>query len=406
MLQVGKWKETSKFALRYPTFRLYFAGSFPSRIGEWMDFVAINWAVLQLTHSPIHLGMVNACRLVPIFLCSLPGGMLADRYDRRKLLIYVHLGMMVFTFVLAALFHYGSPLVWIMMTVAFRAIFMAMETSIRNAYIPNLIPPSSISSAIAIHTSGIHIGRILGPAAAGWLLTVGGCSFIIAIYGLTLAITLFSLCSLEKGVSPAQKSKRISLDGMKEALIYIKNAPIVQSLLVLAIVPMVFGFPYSSVIPLFVKELMKMGPDGFGALLSISSIGALLSTVWLSVWTYQQLGKWLICFTLGFGVSLIGFIFTAHHILLASLFMFFVGLTSQVYRTLSRAALQTNIPDDVRGRIMSIALMDRGMIPVGTIIITAIADWIGVFGAGIVMGAGCICCTLLVLLHRKHLWRI
>jgi MFS family permease len=406
MPQVMQWKADSSFALKSPLFRLYMLGSLPSRVGEWMDFVALNWAVLQFSSSPLHLGILNACRLVPIFLFSLPGGMLADRFDRRSLLVGVQAVMMIVTFVLAFFLYNEAPFIWILLAVVLRSIFMALETSIRNSYMPSLVPPSSLSSAIALHTAGLHIGRILGPAVAGWLLTYMETFSLLILYGFTLFISLISLLALKEDMPTKRKKQLEPSIGIREGLQYVKETPLVQSLLLLAVVPMVFGFPYSSVIPLFVQELMKREAEGFATLLSISSMGALLGTISLSVFSVGAIGKWLISSLLGFGGTLLMFMFVADNFLFASTAMFFIGITSQVYRTLSRTAIQTTVPDGLRGRIMSIALMDRGFIPLGTIIITSLAERFGVFIAGIVMGAGCIGCTLFVLLQRKELWKL
>jgi MFS transporter, DHA1 family, staphyloferrin A biosynthesis exporter len=406
MPQVMQWKQNSSFALKHSAFRLYLLGNLPNRIGEWMDFVALNWAVLQFSGSPLLLGIVNACRLVPIFLFSLPGGILADRYNRRFLLIGAQATIMLFTFILAYFIDNGAQMKWVLIAVTLRSIFMALETSIRNSYIPNLVPSFSLSSAIALHTAGLHIGRIIGPAVAGWLLAYIEISALFVLYGFTLFGSILSLLLLKGDVSAERKKQVKSSSQIGEGLRYIKETPIVQSLLVLAIIPMIFGFPYSSVIPLFVQELMEKGPEGFAMLLSISSIGALLGTIWLSVFHINSIGKWLISSVFGFGGTLLIFMFVTDHLLLASAAMFFIGITGQVYRTLSRTSLQMNVPDHLRGRIMSIALMDRGFIPLGTIMITLIAEQFGVVTAGIIMGAGCAVCPLLVLLQRKELWKI
>lgn len=369
-----------------------------------MDYVALNWAVLQLTDSPIYLGFINACRLVPTFLVSLPAGILADRYDRRKLLMGTQMGVMLFTFILAFLIEWG-PSFWVFAAfVTARSFLTAMDPPIRNALVTNLVSETKMASAIALNTTSINLSRIIGPAVAGGLLTVVSVPDIFWIAGCSTFIVVLTLFFIESDQQPKPSSKRKSKGDIREAMDYIKSQPSVQSLLILAIIPMIFGFPYTSMMPFFTKELMQLGPEGFGMLLSASAVGALIGSGWLSLGKrIDGAGKTLVCSILLFGATFILFIFS-NDFILASIAMFLVGLTSQIYRTMSRITLQKEVPDALRGRILSIALMDRGFIPLGAILVGTIGSVFGAVEAGLVMGIGCIAVTLLVLLSRKQIW--
>lgn len=371
-----------------------------------MDLVALNWAVLQLTNSPLHLGIINACRLVPAFLLSIPAGILADRYDRRKLLILLQIGMMLLTFCLGYLVE-ANPSFWLFaFIVTLRAMLAAMDPPIRNALIPNLVPQSSMASAIAINTMIINLSRIIGPAIAGALLAVIDIAqlFYINAWG-TLGVLLSLLMIRTDSISLHEKKGK-EKSTLREAVHYIKGQPSVQSLLILAIVPMVFGFPYTTMLPLFSRDLLSLGPKGFGILLSVSSIGAIVGTTWLSLGKeIKGAGKWLIYSIIGFGISLLLFIGTKN-LFVAGAAMFFVGLTSQTYRTLSRITLQMQVPDRLRGRVLSIALMDRGFIPLGAMLIGAIAAWTGIQWAGAVMGLGCLVITIFIVITRRQILKL
>ncbi|PUB10776.1 MFS transporter [Paenisporosarcina sp. OV554] len=400
-------QQTSRFALHSRVFQIFMTGSLVTRVGDWMDLVALNWAVLQLTNSPLMLGVVNACRLLPTFLLSVPAGLLADRYDRRKLLIYIQLAMMFLTFFLGYLVDSGPALFWVfILIVTLRSMLAAMDSPIRNALLPNLVPPNAMSSAIAINTLVINLSRIIGPAIAGMLLAVTDIAnlFYINAWG-TLGV-LVSLLMIRSHAVPKFNKKNREKTTFREASDYVKSQPSVQSLLMLAIVPMVFGFPYTTMMPLFARDLLNLGPEGFGLLLSISSIGALVGATWLSIGKeIKGAGKWLICSIMGFGLSLLLFI-AAQNFLQAGIAMFLVGLTSQTYRTMSRITLQVHVPDQLRGRVLSIALMDRGFIPLGAIFLGAIATWAGTTWAGVVMGVGCIAITSIVLTIRRQIWNL
>jgi MFS family permease len=395
---------TSRLALRSRDFRLFMAGSLVTRVGDWMDLVALNWAVLQFTHSPLHLGLINACRLIPAFLLSVPAGILADRYDRCKLLIWLQLGMMLFTFLLGYLVQHSHSFLLFALVVTARSVLAAMDPPVRNALIPNLVSESSMASAIALNTASINLSRMIGPALAGVLLGITDVAALFWINGWSTMGVLLSLFLIGRQHVSSPTAERREKATLREAVLFIKGQPSVQSLLVLAIVPMVFGFPYTTMLPVFTRDLLQLGPEGFGLLLSISSLGAVMVTVWLSfVPKTGGVGKWLILSIIGFGLSLLLFTLSDSE-WTAALSIFLVGATSQSYRTMSRITLQKQVPDELRGRVLSIALMDRGFIPLGAMLIGAVAGWAGAFWAGIVMGLGCIAVTVAVLWKRKQIW--
>jgi predicted MFS family arabinose efflux permease len=400
-----QYHQPSRFALHSRTFRIFMSGSLVTRVGDWMDLVALNWAVLQFTNSPLHLGLMNACRLVPTFLLSVPAGILADRYDRRKLLIWLQIGMMLLTFCLGYLVEARQSFWLLTFIVTLRSMLAAMDPPIRNALLPNLVPQSAMASAIAINTMVINLSRIIGPAIAGALLTTIDIAnlFYINAWG-TLGV-LFSLLLIRSHAFSTPDKKEREKTTLREATDYVKSQPSVRSLLILAIVPMVFGFPYTTMMPLFARDLLNLGPEGFGMLLSVSSIGAIVGTTWLSLKEIKGAGKWLVYSIMGFGLSLLLFIGTKN-LFVAGAAMFLVGLTSQTYRTLSRITLQMHVPDRLRGRILSIALMDRGFIPLGALLIGAIATWAGTLWAGGVMGLGCIVTTSIIVIRRRQILKL
>ncbi|WP_232463436.1 MFS transporter [Tumebacillus avium] len=388
------------------SFQLYLGGNFIAACGEWLDMVALNWAVLAMTGSPVHLAIINACRLIPVFLLSIPAGILADRFDRRRLLLLLQASTTLLTLLIGLLFFLDSPFWLFAAAVCVRAVFQTMDPPIRNSMIPNLVPDDFIGRAIAMNTMALNLSRIIGPAIAGVLLATLETHEVIWLGAGGLVIELIALYLLRPVKEQGISSKGPLRDDVGEAFAFIKTKRTVQSLLLLAVVPMVFGFPYTSMLPVFVDQLMNLGPGGFGALLSVSAAGAVLGSVWLSLRKGQQhAGRWLITSVLGFGSSLLLFMF-AGNFWLAAVMMFFVGLTGQTYRTMSRITMQMQVPDHLRGRIMSIALMDRGFMPLGAILIGTVATSFGALWAGVMMGAGCIVVTLAVLLTRRQIWHI
>ena len=395
----------TRFALRSRSFGIFAAGYLISQAGEWMTLVALNWAVLEFTGSALYLGLINACRMVPAFLLSVPAGVLADRSDRRKLLILLQAGTMLSTFCVGYLLAADSPFWPLAVVVTLRSVLMAMVIPVRNALIPNLVPESQEASAVAVDSGVRNISRIVGPAIAGILLAVMEVADVFWISACSIVAVLLSLFVVHPESNRDAVSNNIKAD-IQEAAVYVKNSPSVQSLLILAVVPMVFAFPYTAMMPLFAEDLLQLGPEGLGVLLSVAAAGALVGSAWLSLGSEtQEAGKWLVCSIIGFGLFLLLFM-TAETLITAAVLMFLVGLASATYRTISRVTLQTRVPDRLRGRILSIALMDRGLMPLGALLIGAVAEWAGALWAGMVMGGGCVAVTLAVLAARRQIWSL
>jgi MFS transporter, DHA1 family, staphyloferrin A biosynthesis exporter len=377
-----------------------------SQTGEWMIWVALNWAVLDSTGSALYLGLINACRLVPAFVLSFPAGVLADRSDRRRLLILLQAGVLPSTLFVGYLLAAASSFWLLAFVVTLRSSLVAVAIPVRNALIPNLVPERQVPSAVAVDTAVRNLARILGPATAGGLLAATGIEVVFWIGGFSVLAVLLSLLVVRPG---AGKAVTVSGDvgaEIREAAVYVKDSPAVQSLLLLAVVPMVFAFPYTAMMPLFAEDLLRLGPGGLGILLSVAAAGALVGSAWLSLGGEREgAGRWLVCSTICFGLFLLLFMF-AGNLPTAAVLIFLVGLASATYRTTSRVALQTRVPDRLRGRILSIALMDRGLMPLGAILIGAVAEWAGALWAGVAMGGGCMAVTLAVLAARREIWSL
>lgn len=396
----------TRFALRSRSFGIFAAGNLVSQTGEWMTWVALNWAVFELTGSALYLAVINACRLVPAFILSVPAGVLADRTDRRKMLIALQFGTMLSTFAVGYMLASETPFWLLAAVVTFRSSLMAAVIPIRNALIPNLVAETQIASAVAIDTTARNLARIAGPATAGILLAVTEVEVVFVISASSIAAVILSLFIIHPESAEREAVSTDMRTDVREAALYVKNSPSVQSLLILAIAPLAFAFPYTAMMPLFANDLLRLGPEGLGILLSVAAAGALSGSAYLSLGGEAEgTGKWLVSSTIALGAFLILFMFT-ETLLAAAVMMFLVGLASAVYRTTSRVALQTRVPDRLRGRILSIALMDRGFMPLGAILIGAVAEWTGAFSAGVFMGAGCIAVTLAILAARRQIWRL
>ncbi len=395
------------FALRVQSFRHFLFGSFVVRTTDWMDLTLLNWLVYQWTQSPVALGVLNACRLLPILLFGLQAGVLADRYSRKKVLMFSYAGIFASTLLLAYLVYADLSIVWLYVVVFARSLFMTVEVPVRNAFLSDLVDSNQLSNAISLQTMVINVARMVGPALAGWMLLKMDAPILFVMIGFGTLVIMASLNGIrvkEERRDPIERSVKSNKSDLKETFQYIKENHLIVSILLMAVAPMVFGFPYTTMLPLFVEELMGMGPDGFGLLLSASSVGAIIATLVLSVKSPRHQGKILIFSALGFGLFLGCFILFTANYFLSIVLMLVVGFTSQMYRTTSRITIQMQVADALRGRVLSIALMDRAYIPLGALLIGVIAAQFGAMTAGLFMGFGCFVVTLLIVWKRPDLW--
>ncbi|MGM0750792.1 MAG: MFS transporter [Bacillota bacterium] len=392
-------------ALKSRPFRRFLYGSFFVRSTDWMDLTILNWIVYEWTHSAVALGIVNACRLLPVFLFSVSAGVAADKYNRRNALLILYSGIFLSTISIAVIIGLQASFYLLLFAITIRSIFMSYEVPIRNAMLSDIVPIEMLGSAITLQTTCINVARMLGPAFAGVLLghfTAGDVMIGVSFGTLLVILSLMTISTPQrlKGVTETKGKKSLT-----ETFHYIKGEPGISGIMLVAVAPMIFGFPYTTMLPIISKELMGLGPAGFGLLLSISSAGAIAATGILTFRQPRMGGRWLILSSLAFGTTLILFTVMSRYYYIALGFMFLVGFASQYYRTLSRVLIQVKVADEFRGRVLSIALMDRGYIPLGAILIGFIASSFDAYTAGLSMGIGTVLFTIIVVRSNRSLWK-
>lgn len=378
------------FLLKEPLAR-FNAGFLSARIGEWLFAVALNWVVYTQTESPLLLAVVNACRLLPNLVCSVPAGQLADKWDRQRLNVVAALLNAVLTLAVGLALLVGLPFGFVAFLVAARAVVTAAEGPFRNAYLCSLFCGERLKTVVAQNASIMNLGRIVGPVLAGTMLaTTGSTSTFVLASLLTIGYggTLASLPKLAQNPA-AKKQASKSTVSLAETL---RQFPELKKLLLLAIPVMFFGFPFTAMLPLITETLLGLGSEEFGALLAVSASGALLASSQLSLnpsastWTRTRV------YALCFGAVLLGLVMVESFVG-AALLLFWIGYFGQAYRTSSRMLFQELVPRERAGKLLGIALMDRGLIPIGGLVIGAIAEWGDLRMAIAFMGLGCLACV-------------
>ena len=383
---------TAVRALRHRNFQLFFAGQLISLIGTWMQTVAQSWLVYRLTGSTLLLGTVGFASQIPVFLVAPIGGTVADRFNRRRIVIATQMMSMILAFILAALTLTHRIQVWqIMVLAAGLGMVNAFDIPARQAFLMDMVGREDLMNAIALNSSMFNGARILGPAVAGivvawvgegWCFFANAVSYIAVIAGLLMMKITHPLNLAHQG-SPIEHI----LEGFR---FVIRAAPIRAILLLLGLVSLV-GMPYSVLMPVFAREILHGGAKELGLLMGATGVGALLGALTLATRVgVRGLGKLIAICAGGFGVSLILFSFSKIFWLSMALLLP-VGFTMMVQMASSNTLLQSMVPDQMRGRVIAVySMMFMGMAPFGAFFAGAIAHHLGAPWTVAVGGVACI----------------
>jgi len=379
-------------ALRHRNFRLYWCGQLFSLTGTWMQNVAQGWLVYRLTDSPLALGLVGFVGSLPILLFSLFGGVIADRLHKRNLLLATQTAAMLQALILATLTVTGLIQVWQIIVLALLlGTVHAFDTPARQAFVIELVGKEDLMNAIALNSSVFNATRIIGPAIAGVLISLIGeaGAFYINAFSFLATIAALLLMRVEAvNHSDGETVWRNLIAGLR----YIKQTPIVRTLLSLIAVSSLFGMSAVALMPVFAKDILQVGPTGLGFLTAAIGGGALSGALTLaSLGNFQRKGLLLSIGNLAFPSMLLLFALS-RSFPLSLLFLIGGGWGLITQNALTNTLLQTSVPDHLRGRVMSVyALMFLGMMPLGNLQAGVVAEHLGapvavVLGASVVGG--------------------
>ncbi len=362
-----------------------------SLVGTWIQAVAQSWLVFELTNSALLLGVVGFLSAIPIFLLSLFGGVLADRMNKRNILIATQSAFMLLAFLLAVLTQMKLITPWQIMLIALlNGVCMAFDAPSRQAVVVELVGKKHLFNAIVLNSVAFNSSRVIGPALAGILVAyigMSGCFYINGISFLAVIIALF-LIRINRNV--ATDKNKTALKELKDGLIFIKNNRMILAMLTMAGTVSLFGVSYVILMPIFANDVLKVGVKGLGVLMSASGFGALIGALILArLGDFKYKGKFLIMSSVIFSVSLI--LFSISKIYLLSLItLIFIGGASVAAIALINTILQTEVPDAFRGRVMSVFMLTfAGIMPFGNLIAGSLAQALGV--SFTVMISGIIC---------------
>jgi MFS family permease len=390
-------------ALRHRNFRLFIAGQSISLIGNWMQQVAMGWLVYRLTSSAFLLGLVAFGAQGPSFILAPIAGVLADRLNRRRIIIGAQAVMMVQASMLTVLVLTGSVEFWHVLVLS--AVFgcaSAFDIPARQSFLLEMVGNrEDLPNAIALNSSIFNAARLVGPAIAGFMIAQFGEGVAFLSNAASYIAVLVALLMIRVTPRPRIAGVANILSNLREGFSYAYNFPPIRDVLLLVAVVALFGIPFSVLLPVIAVNTLHGDARTLGFLMSATGFGALSGALFLAAReSVRGLSRVVVASATLFGTSLIGIAFSRSLILSCALLVF-AGFGMMVQMAASNTFLQTVVDDDKRGRIMSLYTMAFiGVAPFGSLLAGALADRIG---AAITIAAGGLICLVGVLMFARRI---
>jgi MFS family permease len=366
-------------ALRHRNFQLFFAGNIVSLVGTWMQSVAESWLIYRLSGSSFLLGAIGFANQIPAFLLGPIGGHIADRYDRRRVLVMTQTAAMTLAFLLAALTLSNVIREWhIFVLATCLGIVNAFDLPARQAFLVQMVEREDLINAIALNSSMFNGARIVGPAVAGLLVAAIGEGWCFFANGVSYIAVIISLLLMNVPRLAPRGVASSPLANIREGLRYVGVTRPIRALLLLLGVVSFTAMPYAVLMPIFADRILHTGARGLGILMGCSGAGALAGSILLAMRsTVFGLGRWVTYAAMGLGATLILFGISRSFALSCTI-LFFVGFSMIVQMSSSNTLIQSMVPDELRGRVMAAYTMTfMGSGPLGALLSGVVAQSIG-----------------------------
>jgi MFS family permease len=354
-------------AFAYRDFRVLWFGAFTSTVGTWMQKVAQSWLVFDLTKSSFFLGLDDFLGQLPILLFTLVGGVIADRHDRRRLLLGSQYIQMTAAFVLAGLVYFGYVRIWHVLALSFTTgMAQAFGGPAYQSLIPTLVHKKDLPNAIALNSIQFNLARVCGPLLAGAALFFGTAA-CFGLNGLSFLVVIVALMSLHiKHIRPTDKKPM--LQEMKGGIAYARSQPAIIALTVLAFLTTFLGLPLLTFMPVFAREIFNGDVRQYTHMMAFSGAGAVagaLVVAWLG--RFRHMGLTLLVVQAAFG-GLIAAFALSRVWWWSCLLLFLAGAAMMVVYSMTASLVQLIVPDQLRGRVVSIYMVAfRGGMPLGSL---------------------------------------
>jgi predicted MFS family arabinose efflux permease len=360
-------------AFQYRDYRLWWFGACTSSIGTWMQNVAQSWLVLEISNSARMLGLDAFLGSIPIILFSLVGGVVADRMDRRRLLIASQWIQLLCAFLLATLIHFHVVRIWHILTLSFvTGTAQAFGGPANSALVPSLVESEDLPNAIALQSIQFNLARVIGPALGGIAFTKLGYAWCFSLNGISFLAVIISLMMLRVKFTPEKAAVSV-LTSMKQGFGFIRNQAAMVALIVLSFCMTGLGIPLLTFLPVIAKDVFHAGPSTFTMLLSVSGAGAVAGALIVaSLGNISNKGRVALMMLTTLGVLIAGFALSKS-LAFSYTLLFLSGMALIAVFAMIQSLVQLITGNEMRGRVMSVYnVAFRGGTPFGSLIVGAL----------------------------------
>lgn len=373
-------------AVRHRNYRLFLSGQLISLAGTWMQNLAQGWLVYQISGSELALGIVGFASAIPALLITPFAGVISDRVSRRALLVATQTGAMILALILSALTFLDIVEVWhIVVLAAGLGIVQSFDGPARQAFVVEMVGREDLPNAIALNSMTFNMGRIVGPALGGVVLVLVGAAWCFLLNGISFLAVIAGLLMMKLPPREGATTNLAPIKQMKSALQYLGTQRHLGALLLMSLAFSLFGITYSTVLPAFVDKVLGQGAAAFANVNAMLGVGAVSGAFIVANWGDKgQRGRWLSYAILGFPIVLAVFAVNRNYHL-ALLLAILLGIGFMMTYTLINTLLQTQLVDEMRGRVLSLyTLTFFGFTPFGNLAIGSLSEWLGITPAMIV----------------------
>ena len=395
-LPLTGWRRTFSSLFGNRDFALLFTGSVGFFFAMSMMMLLRSWLVIQRWDDAALLGYTMAMMALPMLFLAPFAGVLTDRVDKRKLLLAAQLSLVVTNTVVAALILTDTIRYWHLLAVSgMSGAAFAFTMPGRQALVAILVPHDRLLNAISLSTATMNASRIVAPTIAGLLVSpigIGGAYIVSTVFYACAVVATFALPAM-----PSRREREFTFfEDFVGGFSYIRRSSVLVGLLLFATVPMVFAMPYMTLLPVFADRVWDVGSAGLGVMQAAGGVGGLMAAFAVAnLGAYPKKGRLLLGGALAFGGFLILFALSPSFYL-ALVMLGAIGFGSMVVMTVNNTAIQLVIPDEVRGRVMSVMMMSFGLMPLGAVPASIVAESTGVRPVVVVGGVLVIAAVLLL----------
>ena len=393
-------------SLTHPAFARLWRANLGTTTAYWMQSVAQGWLVVELTGSPFVLGLLAFFRSIPMLLLSPFGGVLADRQNRPRLLLVSQSMLATTALAIALLVALGRIEIWhLIVSSLVVGVTFTLSVPARHSMVADLVPRHLVGNAVGLNSATQNGARVIGPAIAGVLIGVVG---IAGAYFAQVAAYLWSILNVV-GLRSADTRTRVSGSTfaiLRDGFVYVRRTKVILAMMFLTLAPALFGMPIIMLLPAFVKQDLGGGAQDLGILLSTFGVGALIGSMLVVVRSdFRYRGRVVLVTALVYSLTVIALGLT-RSMLTAGLVLAVSGFFQAVYMAVNQTILQLTVPSEIRGRVMSIWMINWGLMPLGLLPLSAAAEYWGTPVAMLFGGALSTAVVLVVMAWGRELWSL